>query len=108
MEKKSTWRVTQSESRSRYLEKFDQSEVDAYESWILQLTDEDDEACLRDISQHVQFHEGMSVLDVGAGTGALSKTLSRVPGLTITVLEPSPLMLARLSSKVLMVRKVAE
>lgn len=93
------WRGTQAESRTRHIAKFDQDEVDRYESWILKLTDEDDAACLADIARHFQFGAGMSVLDVGAGTGALCKALTRVPGLVLTALEPCPAMIARLKAK---------
>ena len=53
------WRVTQSESRKRYIEKFDAEEVDRYETWVLQLTREDEEACLADIARVFQFREGI-------------------------------------------------
>ena len=94
------WRGTQSESRKRYVEKFDAEEVGRYETWVLQLSREDEEACLADIARGFQFREGMSVLDVGAGTGALCKILSHIPGLAMTALEPSPVMLAKLKAKV--------
>jgi len=94
-----SWRGTQSDSRKRYLEKFDSDEVDRYESWILQLTREDDEAVLSDISSVFKFSEGMSILDVGAGTGALCNILSKVPNLFLTALEPSPVMLEKLKAK---------
>jgi SAM-dependent methyltransferase len=81
------------------VEKFDTEEVERYESWILQLTHEDDAACLSDISRVFQFREGMSVLDAGAGTGALSRILTSIPGLTISALEPCPAMLAKLKTK---------
>jgi SAM-dependent methyltransferase len=93
------WRGTQSASRKRYIEKFDTEEVDRYESWILQLTREDDEAVLSDISRVFKFRGGMSVLDVGAGTGALCRILSQIPQLFITAMEPSPAMLEKLRTK---------
>lgn len=91
-----TWRGTQSASRSRYLAKFTTEEVERYEGWILQFTAIDETACLEDISRGLQLHAGMVVLDVGAGTGILSKILTRIPGLAITALEPAPAMLAKL------------
>src|SRR5688500_8420763 len=94
-----TWRGSQAASRSRYLAKFDADEVERYEGWILQLGEKDAEACLADIARGFQFQEGMSVLDVGAGTGALCQVLSGVRGLGLTALEPSPFMLAKLQAK---------
>ncbi|HUP79470.1 MAG TPA: hypothetical protein VM260_13040 [Pirellula sp.] len=61
------WRINQSESRARYLAKYNTDEVELYESWIRQLTRDDDLACLRDIQNAFTFRGGMSVLDVGAG-----------------------------------------
>jgi hypothetical protein len=42
-------RINQSESRARYLAKYNTDEVEHYESWIRRLTRVDDLACLRDI-----------------------------------------------------------
>jgi len=44
----------------------------------------------------LQFREGTSVLDVGAGTGTLSGILSRLPGLKITAMDAAREMLTRL------------
>jgi SAM-dependent methyltransferase len=93
------WRITQAESRQRYLTKYDTSEVEAYEHWIRQLTNEDDDACLRDIQSVFSFKSAMTVLDAGSGSGAMSKTLLRVPGLTIHAIEPSPAMIAMFRTK---------
>jgi len=93
------WRINQAESRARYLAKYDALEVEQYESWIRQLTKDDELACLRDIQCTFSFRDKMSVLDVGAGTGAMCQVLSHVPGVTITALEPAPAMLAKLSAK---------
>ncbi len=93
------WRINQSESRARYLAKYNTDEVEHYESWILQLTRDDDLACLRDIQNAFTFRGGMSVLDVGAGTGAMCKVLLNVPGLSMTAMEPAPAMLAKLKAK---------
>ena len=93
------WRIAQAESRQRYLTKYDIAEVEQYEQWIEQLTIEDDDACLQDLAEAFQFKAGMTVLDVGAGTGAMSKTLLRIPGLRLFALEPSVAMIAKLRSK---------
>ncbi len=93
------WRISQSESRTRYRAKFNRDEVERYDSWIRQLTREDDLACLADIQSHFVFRDGMSVLDVGAGTGAMCKVLLEVPGIKLSALEPAPAMLEKLRSK---------
>ncbi|MBS0206182.1 MAG: class I SAM-dependent methyltransferase [Planctomycetes bacterium] len=102
-----TWRGTQSASRERYLAKYDLEEVERFDGWIRQLTDDDNRACLSDIG--FTFRPRMTVLDVGAGTGAMCQSLSLIPDLTITALEPSPAMLAKLRSKPeLRIAKVVE
>jgi ubiquinone/menaquinone biosynthesis C-methylase UbiE len=93
------WRGTQAESRQRYLNKFDAAEVERYENWIRQLTPDDERACLQDIAAGFHFQPGMSVLDVGAGTGAMCQTLLHIPQLQLTALEPAPAMIAVLKSK---------
>ena len=93
------WRVTQAESRARAIAKFDVNEVETYESWIRQLTREDDLACLNDIQSAFRFRAGMTILDAGAGTGAMCNVLLNIPGLSITALEPAPAMLAKLKGK---------
>ncbi|WP_157605977.1 class I SAM-dependent methyltransferase [Schlesneria paludicola] len=93
------WRGSQAESRRRYLVKYDAEEVDRYDAWLLQRTREDEDACLADIASAFQFQPGMSVLDVGAGAGTLCRTLALIPGLSLTALEPSPAMRAKLQAK---------
>jgi SAM-dependent methyltransferase len=93
------WRGRQADSRDGYLAKFDVAEVDRYDASVGQLSRQDEDAYLSDLSGVLQFREGTSVLDVGAGTGALCKILSRLPGLAITAMEPVPAMLARLRNK---------
>lgn len=93
------WRIDQAESRARYLAKFDAAEVAQYETWIRQLTTDDELACLRDIQTVFTFRDGISVLDVGAGTGAMCKVLLHVPGITITALEPAPAMIEMMNAK---------
>ena len=93
------WRITQSESRARYLRKYTEEEVESYESWISQMTEEDIDAVLQDIASSFALKPGMKVLDVGAGTGAVLQILHRVEGLDCSALEPSPAMLSKLRSK---------
>ncbi|NND97016.1 MAG: class I SAM-dependent methyltransferase [Pirellulaceae bacterium] len=88
-----TWRGTQAESRARYLQNFDADDVARYERWVVQLTENDLQACRSDIATEFTFRAGMSVLDVGAGTGAMCKILAQIQGLKITALEPSNRML---------------
>ncbi len=93
------WRINQSESRDRYLRKYDSAEADRYDAVVGQLSREDEDAYLSDLDRVLQFRQGMKVLDVGAGSGALSSILLRMPGLEITAMEPAPAMLARLTNK---------
>lgn len=93
------FRVSQSESRDRYLSTYDTEEASKYDSWITSMTAEDHEACVFDMSQRARFSEQMKVLDAGSGTGALSLALVRIPGLQITALEPCVAMSERFKSK---------
>jgi SAM-dependent methyltransferase len=94
------WRISQTESRNRYLAKFDEAEAASYDAVVGELTRQDQDAYLSDLAPIVQFREGMKILDAGAGTGTLCQILSRVPErLSITALEPVPAMLARLRNK---------
>ena len=93
------WRVSQADSRDRYLTKFDGAEADRYDQSVGQLSRDDEAAYLSDLRRLLQLREGMRVLDVGAGTGVLCGILTRVPGLTITAMEPAPAMLEKLRSK---------
>ncbi len=86
-------------SRRRYLESYDAEEASKYDMWITSLTREDHIACLKDLSRCFRFSTGMTVLDAGAGTGALCLTLTLVQGLQITALEPCPAMLELLRAK---------
>ena len=47
------------------------------------------DAYLSDLGRVVRLDPGSSVLDVGAGAGALCGVLARLPGLELTALEPS-------------------
>jgi len=93
------WRGSQAESRKRYLAKFNVDEADAYDGWVGRLSREDEDAYLSDLERVFSFRQGMTVLDAGAGTGTMCQLLSRLDGLAITALEPSPAMLAKLKSK---------
>ncbi len=65
------WRASQADSRDRYLAKFDVAEVDRYDAAVGRLSPQDEDAYVSDLSDVVQFRAGNSVLDAGAGTGAL-------------------------------------
>lgn len=93
------WRCSQAESRDRYLAKYDSAEAERYDAVLGRLGREDDDAYLADLERVVTFPALAEVLDAGAGTGALCGILSRLPGLSITALEPAPAMLAKLRSK---------
>ena len=94
-----SWRGSRAACRDRYRSKFDVAEADRYDSSVGRLTPEDEEAYLSDLEEVFSFREAMRVLDVGAGTGTVCQMLSRLPGLSITALEPAPAMLAKLRSK---------
>lgn len=94
-----TFRVSQPESRDRYLATYDAEEASKYDSWVTAMTAEDHDACVVDMSRCVTFSGEMTVLDAGSGTGALSLALTRIPGLRITALEPCAAMSGLLESK---------
>lgn len=102
-----TFRVSQSESRDRYLATYDAEEASKYDAWVTAMTTEDHDACVCDMSRHVAFYGGMAVLDAGSGTGALSLALARIPGLHITALEPCGAMSRLLESKPELPRRVS-
>jgi SAM-dependent methyltransferase len=91
-----TWRSTQDDSRARYLAKFDEAEAERWDAVGAALGRTDEDAYLADLAEAFAFRPGMSVLDAGAGTGALCTMLARLPGIAMTALEPAPAMLARL------------
>ncbi|NJD30635.1 MAG: class I SAM-dependent methyltransferase [Gammaproteobacteria bacterium] len=93
------WRGTQAESRGRYLAKFDAAEVERYDAIVARLAAEDQVAYLSDLGRAFEFRSGMRLLDVGAGSGTLCSILARVPGLSLTALEPAPAMVEKLKSK---------
>ena len=91
-EREMGFRDDSSESRRRYLAAYDQSEAEKFDRWTLGLSDADHAACLADIRSCFEFKAGMSVLDAGAGTGALCLSLVQVPQIQLTALEPCPSM----------------
>ena len=93
------WRISQAESRRRYLEKFDTAEVDSYDALVGTLAPDDEAAYRADLARVYAFRAGQSILDAGAGSGALAQVLGGVGGLAISTLEPAPAMLARLRGK---------
>lgn len=94
-----SFRVTQSESRKRYLSTYDAEEASEYDTWVTAMSAEDHDACVVDMSRCVTFSEEMTVLDAGSGTGALSLALVRIPSLRIIALEPCDAMSGLLKSK---------
>jgi SAM-dependent methyltransferase len=92
------WRISQIESRARYLAKFDAAGAADYHAVVGTLAEEDEAAYQADIAGLLPLVAGADVLDAGAGSGALTSVLTRLPGISITALEPSPAMLAILRS----------
>ncbi len=93
------WRGSQAECRQQVLKTYNTEEVETYERWIISLSSDDDRACLQDIETAFSFKQGMRVLDVGAGTGAMCKTLVGLGGLELFALEPVPAINAKLQAK---------
>lgn len=94
-----SWRGSQADSRRRHLALFDAAEAARYDAMLGNPMPGEQDAYLADLAAVVELHAGQRVLDAGAGTGAFSIMLSRVPGLAITALEPAPEMLALLRAK---------
>ena len=94
-----SWRGSQAESRRRYLTKFDAAEAERYDAVVGRLSPDDEAAYLADLARVVELPPGTAVLDAGAGTGTLTLMLARLPGLSLTALEPAPAMLARLRAQ---------
>ena len=94
-----SWRGSQAESRRRYLTKFDAAEAERYDAVVGRLSPDDEAAYLADLARVVELPPGTAVLDAGAGTGTLTLMLARLPGLSLTALEPAAAMLARLRAQ---------
>lgn len=88
-----SWRITQAESRARYLARFDAGQAARYHELVGALDEEDEAAYVADLAGVVRWPDGASLLDAGAGSGALTSVLVRIPGVTVTALEPAPAML---------------
>ncbi len=93
------YRCSQRESRERYLSTYDAAEAARYDAWINEMGPRDHEACVSDLKRHVNFTDGMSILDAGSGTGALCLALIRISGIRVSALEPSAAMLTLLQAK---------
>jgi SAM-dependent methyltransferase len=88
-----SWRIGQSESRARYLVRVDAAEAARYHAVVGTLDEDDEAAYVADLARLVRWPVGGSLLDAGAGTGALTAVLAGIPGVTVTALEPAPAML---------------
>ena len=94
------WRETRATIRQQYVDTYDASEADRYDTDPGHgLSAAEVEAYWSDLQRVVTLQPGSAVLDVGAGTGELCRVLLRVPGVTLSALEPSPAMLAKLTAK---------
>ena len=92
------WQARRAAARGRHAARYDANEARTYAEtpglgW---LGTAEQDAYLADLRRVVQIPPGSSVLDVGAGAGALCGVLARMPGLELTALEPSPAMLDQL------------
>lgn len=95
------WAGRRAAARGRHAARFDEAEAAVYGAtqglgW---LTAMEQDAYLEDLRGHLEWRPGMTVLDVGAGTGVLCGVLARLPGLALTALEPSAAMLAVLRAR---------
>lgn len=93
-----SWRITQAEARARYLARVDAAEAAHYHSLVGTLDTADQDAYLGDLARVVRWQAGESLLEAGAGTGALTAVLQSISGVTVTALEPAPAMLDLLRS----------
>ena len=82
------WRKSQELIRRQLRESYDRQGVERYESWIAQIGQEDDEACVADLRPEFEFESGSNVLDAGAGTGAMSRVVLSAAEVQLTALEP--------------------
>ena len=95
------WQARRAAARGRHAAHYDTEEARTYAAtpglgW---LSAAEQDAYLDDLQRVVRIAPGSSVLDVGAGTGALCGVLARLPGLELTALEPSPAMLEQLRGR---------
>lgn len=96
------WRGLRSEARERYVAKYDTARVAEYASLegLGHLLPEQEDAYLADLTAARGMPAGPDVLEIGAGTGVLTRILKRDPSLAITALEPSPAMADHLEADV--------
>ena len=95
-----SWSNRRKTARERYVAKYDANEAAAYDTYVGTLSAADEAAYLADLQQVFTFARSMQILDVGAGSGTLSKILLQAaPQLSLTAIEPSPAMLGLLRSK---------
>lgn len=93
-----SWRITQAEWRARYLVRIDAAEAARYHSLVGSMEADDAGAYLADLARVARWPAGATLLDAGAGTGALTAVLAGMPGLAVTALEPAAAMLELLRS----------
>lgn len=95
------WNASRAAARRRHAARYDDVEARHYhaQQGLGWLSPGEEDAYLADIGRAFEFRPGAAVLDAGAGTGTLCRILSRLPGLALTALEPSPAMLALLQDQ---------
>jgi SAM-dependent methyltransferase len=93
------WNRAREQFRGRLVAKYNQTEAKSYDTFVGTLSDDDEKAYLADIQEACPLASSQFVLDVGAGSGALTKVLARLEGMTLTALEPSPSMRELLQAK---------
>lgn len=94
-----SWRGSREDARRRTLEHFDEAAAAEYEALVGALDARGEDAHASDLARLVTLEPGARVLDAGAGTGTLSRVLTRLDGLELTALEPAPAMVSLLRSK---------
>jgi RimJ/RimL family protein N-acetyltransferase/SAM-dependent methyltransferase len=95
------WQARRAAARGRHAARYDAAEARNYVStpglgWLSEV---EQGAYLSDLGRVVRLEPGSSVLDVGAGAGALCGVLARLPGLELTALEPSAALLELLRGR---------
>ncbi|QDV47343.1 hypothetical protein Enr13x_72520 [Stieleria neptunia] len=95
------WKIDRQAARGRCADRYDSQAAEEYDHYIGlgTLSVEMQSDLLTDLQSVYTFPENADVLDVGAGTGALSSALVNLPVGSITALEPSHAMLDRLKAK---------
>ena len=95
------WQGRREAARGRHAARYDDAESRSYAGiqGLGVLDAAERQACLQDVLAAHPLGPGLDVLDVGAGSGALCSVLAQLPQVTLTALEPSPAMLARLRER---------